>query len=123
MRYVQGTTGRRSFPQLLLLVALLVLGTRTGGAHWHVCLDGLERPQSVHWAEPGLTDEHAHANASLEDRDLCITADAVASPTPPELLPHPAAVLCLRQTLAGLLPQNLPVARIEPPAHRRLFLT
>jgi hypothetical protein len=61
------------------MAILLVLTTRITGVHWHLCPDGIGQPQSVHWSEPGLSDERAHSKASLRDADQCIGVDAIAN--------------------------------------------
>ena len=79
-------SGRRRSAVAFLLLSLFVLSARVSGVHWHLCPDGLEQHETLHWAEPGLTDELEHAQAALRDCDLCIAVDAIAEPSPARLI-------------------------------------
>lgn len=89
---------------VFLLLGLLALGMRVSGVHWHLCADGLEKPLSLHWSEPGLSDELEHAKAALHDGDQCIGAEAIATAAPQrgaagQMAPHTAAD-CVSRSLA-----------------------
>jgi hypothetical protein len=114
---------RRHASLALLLLGLLALGVRGGGLHWHLCFDGLERPQSLHWSEPGPATEYLeHANASLHDTDVCIVADALTHTTPDSLIHVPAVWLLIYiRSIDFQLPKlavnSDPIIRIGKLAH------
>jgi len=129
------STRRRRSAFMFLLLSLLVLGTRVSGVHWHLCPDGLEQHETLHWAEPGLADELEHAQASLRDCDLCIAVDAIADPSPARLLALLQTevsvyqrLIATRRTYAiasdpvvviGRIDRLLPQPRGPPPAFSR----
>lgn len=96
---------RRRSALLFLMLGLLVLSARVAGVHWHLCPDGLEERQSLHWSEPGLADELAHARASLRDSDICIAAEALASPSLPRLLAAAFSAIVLYCLILELSPR------------------
>ena len=64
------------WPLILLCVVLLVV--RVGGAHLHLCFDGNEPPVSFHPADDW--DHHADAGVSTshEDTDVALSAASIA---------------------------------------------
>lgn len=63
--------------RIWLVLTLLVAGLRLGGAHDHLCLDGFESHQSVHWFGADLLDEQHHDAASHHDGDLCVSIEVL----------------------------------------------
>jgi hypothetical protein len=59
-------------PHVWLVLSVLALAVRLGGLHVHLCLDGFEARQSLHWGEADFDDELRHGTASHRDQDICV---------------------------------------------------
>lgn len=62
---------RHSTPHWLSIVLLVVLLTRLGGVHLHLCFDGLEAPATIHAADTAdHADSHHHLDDQHADKDV-----------------------------------------------------
>lgn len=107
---------------LLLLLGVALLFTRLGGAHLHLCFDGLEPASSLHFIDSGQHADH-HAGEEHDDRDVSLIADALAKPI--KLSLEVALLLVLMgfgaPLFAPAIPRHRFAARItaSPPFHLR----
>jgi len=68
--------GRRPQRVAWLCVSLLVVAMRMAGAHAHVCVDGLDPPQTLHWQDADVVAGSTHLVSPHDGCDLCISSDA-----------------------------------------------
>jgi hypothetical protein len=117
---------RQRKPALLIaLLCAIVLVTRLGGAHLHLCLDGSEPPISLHFADSG--EHHSGESAAPHaDQDVAIDADLLAKKSggdfDPAVLAFAIAFLLLLTFRAtGVTPEALSLpfrsarTRLRPP--------
>lgn len=106
-----------------LWLSALVAVLQIGGVHVHLCLDGFEPYQTLHWGDADLRDAQLHAAASHRDVDLCVQPPALTRALHWQpLLPLP---LILFVTLCALAPVKLPhraARRFRAPPRRFLRL-
>lgn len=68
----------RSMPTTILwLLAIVLLGVRTGDAHLHMCLDGLERLITLHVADAPLHHAGTDSADGHNDQDLDLSDSAI----------------------------------------------
>lgn len=70
-------------------LSVLLGALQIGNVHVHVCLDGFESQQTLHWGDADLRDVQLHGVASHRDLDLCVQPQALIrdahAPVPPPL--------------------------------------
>lgn len=67
---------------LLLMICLAVLAMRVTGVHLHLCLDGQEPAQSLHWSDSGMHDDVEHASTTHADVDLSLFSEGLVKKMP-----------------------------------------
>jgi hypothetical protein len=97
----------------LLLLCVIFLCARVGGAHWHVCLDGSEAPVAAHIGDVGV--HHQDHVAEHADVDLRL-ADSVLAKTFQNSGDLPALLFVLL-----LLSMAVQHRRVLPPLYRPRF--
>jgi hypothetical protein len=65
-------------PWLLTLLCALLLATRLGGAHLHLCFDGSEPPASLHLTDIGLHHGEFDAGSEHQDQDIALADEVLA---------------------------------------------
>jgi hypothetical protein len=60
------------------MTCVTVLVMRAAGAHMHVCLDGQEPPQSLHWGDSGVHVDADHTAGSHADVEIALLDEALA---------------------------------------------
>ena len=108
---------------LWLLICVAVLVMRVAGVHVHMCLDGQEPPQSLHWGDAGVHDDEDHASGSHADFEIDLLDEALAKNLPPDLdLPAllVAALVLLSPVLKSLAQKPSP-STIHPPSVSHFF--
>lgn len=97
---------------LVVMLCIVLLSARVGGAHLHLCFDGLEPPVSMHLADESL-DHHAPSSTVIHhDEDISLVADAIAKSAKPKIDIAP-------MLLAALLVLLLVVRQTRAPFIRR----
>lgn len=99
----------------LLLLCLVVLCARLGGAHLHLCFDGQEAQISVHASEPGHSDAH-HGDPAHKDQNLSLIGNALTG-LAKLVVDLPTALAALWLVLGGRLIGCTPPSAWSP-AHR-----
>jgi hypothetical protein len=97
----------------LLLLCVIFLCARAGGAHWHVCLDGSEAPVAAHIGDVGV--HHQDHVAEHADVDLRL-ADSMLAKTLQNSGDLPALLFVL--LLLSMVAQP---RRVQPPLYRPRF--
>lgn len=73
----------RSKHSLLLVTACVaILAMRVTGVHLHLCFDGQEPAQSLHWTDAGIHESEAHVASTHSDVDLSLFGDALIKKLP-----------------------------------------
>jgi len=118
---------------MLILLCVLVVTMRIGGAHLHLCLDGSEPPATLHLENDGGV-HHAHESTAdaggivHQDLDVALANDALVKKPGldadlPELVVVTILLLyLLRQVLGSLFPADLRVLVTAHRAHLRPLL-
>jgi len=65
-------------PWLLTLLCLMLLASRVGGAHLHLCFDGLEPRTTIHMMDNGLHQGAPGRDAEHQDVDIAVADDVIA---------------------------------------------
>ena len=91
-------------PLLAVLLCSLLLMLRVGGAHLHMCYDGLEAATSLHMLDVGV--EHS-AEAGVNHQDTNISISASEAIKPSAFVPDIAPVLLLALLVLLLLPARV----------------
>lgn len=108
---------------LWLMTCVAVLVMPAVGVHMHVCLDGQEPPQSLHWGDGGVHVDADHTGGSHADVEIALLDEALAKnlasgwdmPALPE-----TGLLFLPPLLKALAP-NHDRASIQPLAREHFF--
>jgi hypothetical protein len=100
------------------LLCIVLLAVRMGGAHLHLCFDGMEPPLAIHAGDIAGHDQpgYEHADTQHVDTDLSLVDDGVAKTIQLTLLPALLAallVLCLREII-----RSTPASTYSPPLFR-----
>ncbi|MGH8454317.1 MAG: hypothetical protein ACRESW_07175 [Nevskiales bacterium] len=108
---------------LLVLACVAILAMRVTGVHLHLCLDGQEPAQSLHWDDAGVHDDEAHASGSHSDVDLSLLDEGLVKKLPsgfdlPAMLVLAFAFLILAPIVTSLRPEQ---GRFRPVASIRFF--
>lgn len=82
-------------PWLLALFCALLLSTRAGGAHLHLCFDGSEPPVSFHAFDVGLHHDDPQAGAPHQDTDIGVSGHILGKLLTPDLDLPPALLVAL----------------------------
>lgn len=107
---------------LVMMLCIVLLGARVGGAHLHLCFDGQESPVSVHLIDDNLEQHAPFLSAPRHDQDISIFADFIAKSSqvkidlPPMLLAALVSLLLVVcHTRAPLLRRRVVLAITAPP--------
>lgn len=100
---------------LIAMLCIVLLSARVGGAHLHLCFDGLEPPVSMHLADEPLDHHGPSFTITHHDEDISLVADAIAKSAKPKFDIPP-------MLLAALLLLLLVVRKIRTPSIRRRTL-
>ncbi|MEZ5533728.1 MAG: hypothetical protein R3E69_15270 [Steroidobacteraceae bacterium] len=115
---------------LIWILCVAFLAARAGGAHLHLCLDGLEAPVTVHVEGHAGQHEAEEVGTSHNDVDVPIVAEALAKSSKALADPEGLALLALslffplvrspsrvRPARARALVPFSPPRHFLPPAH------
>lgn len=67
---------------LLVVACVAILAMRVTGVHLHLCLDGQEPAQSLHWSDGGVHGNEAHVAGTHSDVDLSLLGEALVKKLP-----------------------------------------
>ncbi len=97
---------------LVAMLCIVLLSARVGGAHLHLCFDGLEPPVSMHLADEPFDHHEPSYTMTHHDEDISLIADAIAKSAKPKIDVPP-------MLLAALLILLLVVRQTRTPFVRR----
>ena len=106
---------------LIGMLCIVLLSARVGGAHLHLCFDGLEPPVSMHPADDSFDHHGPGYSVAHHDEDISLIADAIAKSAKPKIDIPPMLlaallllVLVIRQTRTPLLRRRAVRATTAP---------
>lgn len=80
---------------LVMMLCVILISARVGGAHLHLCFDGQEPPVSMHLADETFDHHQPTYTAAHHDEDISLVADAVAKSTKSKIDLPPALLVAL----------------------------
>lgn len=105
------------------LLCLAVFAMRMADVHVHLCLDGQEAPQSLHWADAGVHEDDEHLDNSHADVELALLDDALVKTSSPGFdLPVLMVAGMIVLLLLAAIRQPAPARFSSPPRRSPRFL-
>ena len=68
---------KRFGPRSVVLLCLALIAMRAAGVHLHLCLDGQEASQQLHWSDAGVHSDDSHTSGDHSDVDLNLSAEGL----------------------------------------------
>lgn len=108
-------SSRKKPTSWIWLLCIVLLAVRIGGAHLHLCFDGMEPPLAVHAGEPMGHD--AHHDEQHSDADLNLLDNGIAK-TFAQANIAPALIAALIVLFVRLTSTGTPISIYRPPFFR-----
>ncbi|MDB6062917.1 MAG: hypothetical protein JWM78_3020 [Verrucomicrobiaceae bacterium] len=97
------------------LLCFALIAVRIGGAHLHLCFDGMEQPLAIHAGDIAEHDDHSDVPHS--DTDLNLVDSGIAK-TITQLFHLPALIAAIVLLCLQTVARGIPSATYNPPLFR-----